>query len=138
MRIEILVFDGVDEMDVMFLHEDDRHGSPLGSKGIGELGICGAGAAIMNAIHNATGANVLVAHFAVSHDAVRQADVEPGGLDQGVRIRCMQHVVAWLLRQHDRIGRVLGWIGILAPAVTDNKEDGFTRSAHEGFCYAKT
>jgi hypothetical protein len=45
-------------MDVVFLHEDDPHGSPLGSKGIGELGICGAGAAIMNAIHNATGARI--------------------------------------------------------------------------------
>jgi xanthine dehydrogenase YagR molybdenum-binding subunit len=48
----------VGEMDVMFLHEDDPHGSPLGSKGIGELGICGAGAAIINAIHNATGARI--------------------------------------------------------------------------------
>ena len=48
----------VGEMDVVFLHEDDPHGSPLGSKGIGELGICGAGAAIMNAIHNATGARI--------------------------------------------------------------------------------
>ncbi|MDB5411150.1 MAG: hypothetical protein JWL84_6062 [Rhodospirillales bacterium] len=48
----------VGEMDVVFLHEDDPHGSPLGSKGIGELGICGAGAAVMNAIHNATGARI--------------------------------------------------------------------------------
>src|SRR5882757_2145701 len=48
----------VGTMDVVFLHEDDPHGSPLGSKGIGELGICGAGAAIMNAIHNATGARI--------------------------------------------------------------------------------
>ena len=45
-------------MDVVFLHEDDPHGSPLGSKGIGELGICGAGAAVINAIHNATGARI--------------------------------------------------------------------------------
>ena len=49
----------IGEMDVVFLHEDDRpHGSPLGSKGIGELGICGAGAAVINAIHNATGARI--------------------------------------------------------------------------------
>src|ERR1700722_11152537 len=48
----------VGELDVVFLTEDDPHGSPLGSKGIGELGICGAGAAIMNAIHNATGARI--------------------------------------------------------------------------------
>jgi xanthine dehydrogenase YagR molybdenum-binding subunit len=48
----------VGEMDVVFLKEDDPHGSPLGSKGIGELGICGAGAAVMNAIYNATGARI--------------------------------------------------------------------------------
>ena len=48
----------VGKMDVVFLHEDDPHGSPLGSKGIGELGICGAGAAVINAIHNATGARI--------------------------------------------------------------------------------
>jgi len=45
-------------LDVMFLDEADPHGSPLGSKGIGELGICGAGAAVINAIHNATGARI--------------------------------------------------------------------------------
>jgi xanthine dehydrogenase YagR molybdenum-binding subunit len=48
----------VGAMDVVFLDEADPHGSPLGSKGIGELGICGAGAAVMNAIHNATGARI--------------------------------------------------------------------------------
>jgi xanthine dehydrogenase YagR molybdenum-binding subunit len=48
----------VPDLDVVFLHEDDPHGTPLGSKGIGELGICGAGAAVINAIHNATGARI--------------------------------------------------------------------------------
>jgi xanthine dehydrogenase YagR molybdenum-binding subunit len=48
----------VGQMDVVFVHEDDPHGSPHGSKGIGELGICGAGAAVINAIHNATGARI--------------------------------------------------------------------------------
>jgi xanthine dehydrogenase YagR molybdenum-binding subunit len=48
----------VGEMDVVFLHEGDPNGSPLGSKGLGELGICGAGAAVINAIHNATGARI--------------------------------------------------------------------------------
>jgi xanthine dehydrogenase YagR molybdenum-binding subunit len=46
----------VGAMEVVSLDETDPHGSPLSSKGIGELGICGAGAAVMNAIHNATGA----------------------------------------------------------------------------------
>jgi xanthine dehydrogenase YagR molybdenum-binding subunit len=48
----------VGALDVMFLDEADPHGSPLGSKGIGELGICGAAAAVVNAIHNATGARI--------------------------------------------------------------------------------
>jgi xanthine dehydrogenase YagR molybdenum-binding subunit len=48
----------VGTMEVVFLDETDSHGSPLGSKGIGELGICGAGAAVVNAIHNATGARI--------------------------------------------------------------------------------
>ena len=45
-------------MDVVLLDETDPHGNPLGSKGIGELGICGAAAAILNAIYNATGARI--------------------------------------------------------------------------------
>jgi hypothetical protein len=48
----------VGALDVMFLNEADPHGSPLGSKGVGELGIFGAGAAVINAIHNATGARI--------------------------------------------------------------------------------
>src|SRR5207302_7547044 len=48
----------VGAMEVVFLDEADPHGSPLGSNGIGELGICGAGAAVMNAIHNATGPRI--------------------------------------------------------------------------------
>jgi xanthine dehydrogenase YagR molybdenum-binding subunit len=48
----------VGAMDVVFLNEADPHGNPLGSKGIGELGICGAAAAVINAIHNATGARI--------------------------------------------------------------------------------
>jgi xanthine dehydrogenase YagR molybdenum-binding subunit len=48
----------VGEMDVVFLQETDPHGSPLGSKGLGELGTCGAGGAVINAIHNATGARI--------------------------------------------------------------------------------
>jgi xanthine dehydrogenase YagR molybdenum-binding subunit len=48
----------VGEMDVVFLHEEDPNGSPLGSKGLGELGICGAGAAVINAVYNATGARI--------------------------------------------------------------------------------
>jgi xanthine dehydrogenase YagR molybdenum-binding subunit len=48
----------IGQMDVVFVREDDPHGTPLGTKGIGELGICGAAAAVANAIYNATGARI--------------------------------------------------------------------------------
>ena len=40
------------------IDEFDPHANVLGSKGLGELGICGAGAAIANAVYNACGARV--------------------------------------------------------------------------------
>ncbi|MEP9400423.1 xanthine dehydrogenase family protein molybdopterin-binding subunit [Sphingomonas sp. VNH70] len=45
-------------MDIVFLDERDVHANPLHGKGIGELGIGGAGAAVTNAIYNATGVRV--------------------------------------------------------------------------------
>jgi xanthine dehydrogenase YagR molybdenum-binding subunit len=40
------------------LDEFDSHANVLGSKGVGELGISGAGAAVANAVYNACGARV--------------------------------------------------------------------------------
>jgi xanthine dehydrogenase YagR molybdenum-binding subunit len=48
----------VPNVEAMFLPELDTKSNPLKSKGIGELGICGAGAAIANAVYNACGARV--------------------------------------------------------------------------------
>ncbi|UWR21738.1 xanthine dehydrogenase family protein molybdopterin-binding subunit [Sulfitobacter sp. S190] len=48
----------VPQLDVMFLQERDAWANPIQSKGVGELGISGAGAAITNAIFNATGVRV--------------------------------------------------------------------------------
>jgi xanthine dehydrogenase YagR molybdenum-binding subunit len=45
-------------VDAMFLPELDDRASPLKSKGVGELGICGAGAAVANAVYNACGARI--------------------------------------------------------------------------------
>lgn len=45
-------------MDIAFLPERDEWANPLQAKGIGELGISGAGAAVANAIYNATGVRV--------------------------------------------------------------------------------
>lgn len=48
----------VPQIDVVLLEERDDWASPIQAKGIGELGVCGAGAAITNAIYNATGVRV--------------------------------------------------------------------------------
>jgi xanthine dehydrogenase YagR molybdenum-binding subunit len=45
-------------IDAVFLAELDDRSNPLKSKGIGELGICGAGASIANAIYNACGVRI--------------------------------------------------------------------------------
>jgi xanthine dehydrogenase YagR molybdenum-binding subunit len=46
------------DVDAIFLPELDAESNPLKSKGVGELGICGAGASIANAIYNACGVRV--------------------------------------------------------------------------------
>jgi xanthine dehydrogenase YagR molybdenum-binding subunit len=48
----------VPDVDAIFLPELDDKSNPLKSKGVGELGICGAGASLANAIYNACGARV--------------------------------------------------------------------------------
>ena len=48
----------VPELDVVFLSERDVHANPIHAKGIGEVGICGAAAAVANAVYNATGVRV--------------------------------------------------------------------------------
>jgi xanthine dehydrogenase YagR molybdenum-binding subunit len=48
----------IPHLEVIFLDEVDAGSSPMKAKGVGELGICGVGAAIANAIYNATGARV--------------------------------------------------------------------------------
>lgn len=45
-------------LDAVFLSELDDKSSPMKSKGIGELGICGAGASLANAVYNATGIRI--------------------------------------------------------------------------------
>lgn len=48
----------VPDLDVAFVEERDDWVGPLMAKGLGELSICGAGAAIINAIHHACGVRV--------------------------------------------------------------------------------
>jgi xanthine dehydrogenase YagR molybdenum-binding subunit len=55
---EVPVHADIPHQEVIFLDETDPISSPMKAKGVGELGICGVGAAIANAIYNATGVRV--------------------------------------------------------------------------------
>jgi xanthine dehydrogenase YagR molybdenum-binding subunit len=48
----------VPNVEAYWLEEHDEHLNPMGSKGIGELGIVGTAAAVANAVHDATGVRV--------------------------------------------------------------------------------
>jgi len=55
---EVPVHADIPHQEVVFLDETDPVSSPLKAKGVGELGICGAAAAVANAVYNATGVRV--------------------------------------------------------------------------------
>ncbi len=55
---EVAVHADVPHTEVVFLDEVDVTSSPMKAKGVGELGLCGVGAAIANAVYNATGVRV--------------------------------------------------------------------------------
>ena len=55
---EVPVHADIPYQEVIFLDETDPMSSPMKAKGVGELGICGVGAAIANAVYNATGVRV--------------------------------------------------------------------------------
>ncbi|MGH7211678.1 MAG: hypothetical protein ACREF1_09485, partial [Acetobacteraceae bacterium] len=46
------------DLDAIWLDEFDEHTNPMGSRGIGEIGIVGAAAAIANAVWHASGVRV--------------------------------------------------------------------------------
>jgi xanthine dehydrogenase YagR molybdenum-binding subunit len=48
----------VPEIEALWVDEHDPYLNPMGSKGIGEIGIVGTAAAIANAVHHATGVRV--------------------------------------------------------------------------------
>jgi xanthine dehydrogenase YagR molybdenum-binding subunit len=48
----------VQQVEAVWIDEDEPHLGPLGVKGIGEIGIVGTAAAIANAVHHATGIRV--------------------------------------------------------------------------------
>lgn len=48
----------VPDVEAIWLDEAEEHLNPMGSRGAGEIGIVGAAAAVVNAIHHATGVRV--------------------------------------------------------------------------------
>lgn len=63
---EVPVHADIPQQDVIFLDEVDPVSSPMKAKGVGELGMCGSGAAVANAIYNACG--VRVRHYPITLD----------------------------------------------------------------------
>jgi xanthine dehydrogenase YagR molybdenum-binding subunit len=55
---EVPVHADISNQEVVFLNETDPMSSPMKAKGVSELGLCGVGAAVANAIYNATGVRV--------------------------------------------------------------------------------
>jgi xanthine dehydrogenase YagR molybdenum-binding subunit len=48
----------ISSIEARWIDEDDQYVNPMGSKGIGEIGIVGTAAAIANAAYHATGIRV--------------------------------------------------------------------------------
>ena len=48
----------IHDIEVIFVEEHDDKTSPIGVKGLGEIGIVGTAAAIANAVHHATGKRI--------------------------------------------------------------------------------
>ena len=55
---EVPVHADIPHQEVVFLDEVDPLSSPMKAKGVGELGLCGVGGAVANAVYNATGVRV--------------------------------------------------------------------------------
>lgn len=66
----------VPAIDAVLLDDIDELANPLGVKGVGELSVCGSGAAIGNAVFNATG--VRVRDFPITLDKLVVAMGAPG------------------------------------------------------------
>ena len=48
----------IGDIEVIFVEENDSIINPLGSKGVGEIGIVGVAAAVANAVYHATGKRI--------------------------------------------------------------------------------
>jgi xanthine dehydrogenase YagR molybdenum-binding subunit len=55
---EVPVHADIPHQEVVFLDEADDKANPMKAKGVGELGLCGVGGAVANAVYNATGVRI--------------------------------------------------------------------------------
>ncbi len=55
---EVPVHADIPHQEVVFLGGADAYSTPMKAKGVGELGLCGVGAAVANAVYNATGVRI--------------------------------------------------------------------------------
>jgi xanthine dehydrogenase YagR molybdenum-binding subunit len=68
----------VEDIDVIFVDEPDPEVTPLGVKGLGEVGIVGVAAAVSNAIYHATGKRVR--SLPITVDKLLAAPIQAGAL----------------------------------------------------------
>ena len=86
-------------------------------------------------MHNAPGADIEMADFAVAHLPFRQANSGPGSLDQGVGKLANQFVVSRLARQGDRVALRLCAV---APSVQHRQHNGFRPFSHGSSGYTNS
>ena len=55
------------QIEAIWLGEPDPHANPMGTRGVGEIGIVGAAAAIANAVHHATGRRIRSLPITLDH-----------------------------------------------------------------------
>ena len=62
----------IQDIEVIFVEEDDAKASPIGVKGLGEIGIVGVAAAVSNALFHATGKRLR--HFPITIDKILDSE----------------------------------------------------------------
>ncbi|RWX76022.1 xanthine dehydrogenase family protein molybdopterin-binding subunit [Neorhizobium lilium] len=62
----------IEDIEVIFVDEDDDKASPIGVKGLGEIGILGVAAAVSNAIFHATGSRIR--SFPITIDKILESE----------------------------------------------------------------
>lgn len=64
----------IEDIEVIFVEEDDEKASPIGVKGLGEIGLVGVAAAISNAIFHATGKRIR--QFPITIDKILEGEMK--------------------------------------------------------------